>query len=168
MRIVCVSLTVLGLLLLPAASGAKNVPPGNSGADQYSETLPGAGGNEQTNSGGGGGNPSSSQPALSPAAQESLEELGPAGRAAADLANRTAPRGAGKTAGRNGGAATRQNPSGSSAVLDVFKQAGGSSDSGGMGIALPLILAGSALAAFLFLRSRRRRPGAAEGAGGTG
>lgn len=172
MRAFCVSLCLLAALLLPANAVAANVPPGNSGANQYTETLPGAGGNKPTNNIGGGGNQGggASQPAqaLSAGAQRSLDQQGAAGRATADLANRTAPPGAATGSQGKPGQTPSGSSGGSSGVLDVLKQAKGSADSGGMGIVLPLTLAGSALAALLFLRWRRRGPGDANSAGGTG
>lgn len=168
MRIFCVSTSLLAALLFPVAAAAKTVPPGNSGADQYSETLPGAGGNDKTNSGGSSGG---SQDVLSVAAQKNLDQLGPAGQATADLAQSTAPpRQDGNTSSKQKGgrANSADSPSGSSGFADVLKQAGGGGDSGGMGIMLPLILASSLLAAFAFLWVRRRGGGTAEDTGSTG
>ena len=54
---------VAGILLAlaaPAAAGAQAVPPGNSGVDQYQESIPGAGGNRPTGPSAGAGNASGS------------------------------------------------------------------------------------------------------------
>jgi hypothetical protein len=160
MRILCVSLCVPAALLFPVAAAAKIVPPGNSGADQYAETLPGPEGNQPTDSGGagrtGGNQPTHSGGAgggrlpgvLSPARQRGLAELGPAGRATADLAQSTASR------RQQIGPTTGEDPTGVSGFVDVLKQGGGSGVSGGIGIVLPLIMAGSLLAAIVRLGRR--------------
>jgi hypothetical protein len=169
MRIFCLSLSVLAGLLCPIAAAAKILPPGNSGADQYAETLPGAGGNQPinpqpTNPGGAGGGRSPSEAgggrslaASGAPTQKRLDELGPSGRAPAALTHSVSPRGQQQSASgkyKQGRATTAESPSGSSGFVDVFKQLGGGGDSGGMGIALPLILAGSLLAAIVRLRRR--------------
>jgi hypothetical protein len=159
-RNLCLSLFLLMALLFPGAAVPKIVPPGNSGADQYAETLPGPGGNQSTNPGGGAGGRS---PGTGASTQRSPGQLGPAGGRAAGVVPPTGPpsppTGAfGNPAGganlAGGAAASADNPSGSSGFVEVLKQAGGSGDSGGMGIALPLILAGSLLAAIVRLRRR--------------
>jgi hypothetical protein len=168
MRIFCVSTSLLAALLFPVAAAAKTVPPGNSGADQYSETLPGAGGNDKTNAGGSSGG--SQDDVLSATAQKNLDQLGGAGQATADLAEATAPQrqGTGQDKRQGDRKATDNDPSGSSGFVDVLGQVAGNDDSGGMGIMLPLILASSLLAAFAFLWVRRRGGGTAEDTGSTG
>ena len=52
-RGIVVALTLLALAL-PAAAGAQVVPPGNSGVDQYQESIPGVGGNRPTGPNGSG------------------------------------------------------------------------------------------------------------------
>jgi hypothetical protein len=156
MRKVSATLALATAMLFPANAAGSVVPPGNSAADQYAETLPGAGGNQAGGTGGGqtGGGPH--QSVVSAATQHALDQLGPAGQATSDLANRTAPRDVGRRVDEKGRGPTSEEPSGSSGFLTALKQAASSGDSGGMGVGLPLILAGSLLAAFAFLQSRRR------------
>lgn len=158
-------------LLLPASALAEYyVPPGNSAANQYTESLPSAGG-ESAGKGGGGG---TKAPARSLGARNvhKLEAQGPAGEATAEVAAETAPpaslviaddgsaKGSGNTGGKqhqqgsgtssqggqNGGAATTltnvhvDQPTGSSGIGEVLAQATGSSDDGNLGLWLPLVI----------------------------
>jgi hypothetical protein len=148
----------------PAASLAEYyVPPGNSAANQYTESLPGAGGDS-------GGKHKGVTPAstLGAGNAKKLEKQGSAGKAAAEVAAQTAPpqliagggtSGSGTTApsgggsagsgggngGSNGGGgdlgeATRvSQPQGSSGVGQVLGQATGASD-GNLGLWLPLAI----------------------------
>src|SRR5207245_928625 len=70
-----------------------NAPPGNSGVGEYLETVPGAGGNTPIGKHGGGRSNATlgRGGALSPAAQRALDALGPDGKAAAGVAQQTAP-----------------------------------------------------------------------------
>ncbi len=77
-------------LAFPAAGAAKlrpYIPPGNSGANEYVESVPTAGGSNPTGnvieSGGGS--------ALAPGTQSALARQGRDGRATAAVANETAP-----------------------------------------------------------------------------
>ena len=145
-RGILVALTLFALAL-PAAAGAQVVPPGNSGVDQYKESIPGVGGDRPTgpnasgtgNGSGTGAVPSESR--VSPATVQSLEKLGQDGKATAAAAAATAP----------------SRPQGS----------GGSDSSGGsgpgMGWALPVILA-LALAGAVGLALSRWRGGTPPGA----
>ena len=93
------TLAIGSLLAFPATAlaghgGHHSVPPGNSGLDQYTENIPGAGGNHPTGGGGshhqgggGGGNGS----AVSPGVTNTLNSQGAAGQGAASLATATAP-----------------------------------------------------------------------------
>lgn len=83
---------LLGALLValaaPAYAGAEYyVPPGNSAANQYTETLPSAGGDS------GGKKKDKATPAATLGAgnAKKLEDQGPSGKAAAQLAAETAP-----------------------------------------------------------------------------
>lgn len=83
--------TVLGAiaaaLVLPAAAAAEYyVPPGNSAANQYTETLPSAGGDSA-----GKKEKVTPADAIGAANAKRLEQHGPAGKAAAELAAETAP-----------------------------------------------------------------------------
>jgi hypothetical protein len=182
------AMIAMGVVLAFATSASaghrthNQVPPGNSGIDQYTESIPGAGGNHPTsgghgggNVGGGGGNPS----AVSPSVIRTLSSQGPAGRGAARLATATAPnlrgtgadsiRAAGRNAstgngGGNGGSergTSRGNGAGDSAGSGSAAKAIGAELTGsgadtGMGIWLPIIL-GSTLAAALALTVLRWR-----------
>jgi hypothetical protein len=156
---------VAGILLAlaaPAAAGAQALPPGNSGVDQYQESIPGAGGNRPTgpspgasnvsgagNSSGGAVSGNSSAGAVSgggsriaASTAKQLDKLGPDGKATAAIAGATAP-------------APTKDSSGSSSS---------SSDTGpGMGWALPVILV-LALVAAVSVGLLRRRRGAPPGA----
>jgi hypothetical protein len=77
----------LAALALPAAAPADYyVPPGNSAANQYTETLPSAGGDSA-----GKGKGVTPAQALGAKNAHKLEAEGPAGKAAAELAAETAP-----------------------------------------------------------------------------
>jgi hypothetical protein len=162
LRIGIAALIALCMAALPVADATAEtrVPPGVSGANQYSETLPGPGGNDRTG-GGSGGTPAQ---AIGKGNAAKLEALGPEGKAAAELAARTAPAGA---HGGNGGAGTngsgsRDSGSGSGSsgldqVLGQVTGTGGSgSGSGGMGLLLPLLIAAAILVAAAYALNRRR------------
>src|SRR5213595_12918 len=93
------TLAIGSLLVFPATALAGNgghhsVPPGNSGLDQYTENIPGAGGNHPTGGGGShhpGGGGGGSGSSVSPGVTRTLDSQGPAGQGAASLAAATAP-----------------------------------------------------------------------------
>lgn len=135
----------------PVATAQRVVPPGNSGASQYTETLPGPGGDVPTGEAKGGASPAK---ALGASNAARLEALGTAGRAAARLAAETAP---GRADGHRGaGPGGAENPSGTPALSQILGQVTGSSDSGGMGLLLPLLIALAAVAAAALVLIRRR------------
>jgi hypothetical protein len=144
---------VLAALTLPSAAAAagSNAPPGNSGVDQYFETIPSAGGNHPAARGakpGAGG--------LSAAERRRLAAAGPAGAAAADLAAANAPR---RARHHHGPGATTTAPLPSAAGRSPFStalHAVSGSDSSGLGILLPLILGATLLAGILAVAVRRR------------
>jgi hypothetical protein len=124
---------------------AQNVPPGVSGANQYSETLPGPGGNSTagggpfggggpstgggTSSGGNSATPKSTAQTLGAANARKLEALGPEGKAAAELATQSAtatssPRKAGHKGGQHA-------PQGSGGGKDHRSSGAGTSDARG-------------------------------------
>ena len=151
--VLLVSLTGLVFSATSFADPPPLVPPGVSGANQYTETLPGPGGNEPT-SGAGKQGPKSTAKALGRANAERLESLGADGRAAAQLA-------AAGAANRHGGAGQGKETLGSagtgdSGVGQVLGNLTGTSDSGGMGALLPLLILAVAIAAAAFVVSRRR------------
>lgn len=148
MKLAGALLGIGGTLLLPPAAGAQQVvPPGNSAANQYTETYPTAGGNATTQD----GKQRSPQEVLGAKNARRLEAEGPEGRAAAALAAETAPvrggvhRGGAPGAGGDGGKAGAQGgsaaePGGSSGLSEVLGQATGSSSSGQMGLLLPIVV----------------------------
>jgi hypothetical protein len=169
----------------PLTASAQNVPPGVSGANQYTETLPGPGGNSQAGGGGGGaggngatGGGKSPSQALGAANARKLEALGPEGAAAAQLATESAPANAkqgntkdkkpGAKAGHGAGSksspakGSTDKPQGSSGVQQVLSQITGTggSDSAGMDWLLPLLIGASVIlaAAYVFARNRPARP----------
>jgi hypothetical protein len=145
---------ILLALVAPAAAGAQAVPPGNSGVDQYQESIPGAGGNRPTGpsagpgkaSGAGnssGGAVSGGGSRIAPSTAKQLDKLGPDGKATAAIAGATAP----------------------GPIKDSSGSSSSSSDTGpGMGWALPVILVLTLVAAVSVAVLRWRRgapPGAA-------
>jgi hypothetical protein len=193
------AMIAMGVVLAFATSASAGhrshhyVPPGNSGIDQYTESIPGAGGNHPTSGGhgGGGGNPS----AVSPSVIRTLNSQGPAGRGAARLATATAPNLRGTGADSTGGAgrnASAGNGGGSGAAsggnvgsergTSGGNDASGSAGSGsgaraigaeltgsgadtGMGIWLPIILGSTLAAALAFTVLRWRRESRRPGTG---
>jgi hypothetical protein len=140
-------IATLVLTLAPAAQADRvSAPPGNSGVDQYFETVPTATGNRPPGEAGKSGNP-----LVSARTQRQLARLGPNGRTAAALAQRTAP-----TPSRTPVARSATGGGGSS--LAAILHAIGGGDSGGMGLLLPAILIASAVGAggIAILRRRQR------------
>lgn len=174
----CLVLASLGLSV-SAADGAV-VPPGNSAATQYSETLPGAGGEEARNK--GGANPeeaAAGAPAVPSQTASELRALGAEGEAALKLANTTAPphvagepggkkgkkeskqekqgtaAGGGSGDGPGAGGGTGLKTAGSSGVGEVLGGVAGTS-SGGLGFFQPLIIALVLICAVAYALRRRR------------
>jgi hypothetical protein len=168
-------LLAIVVALAGTAGAAQNVPPGVSGANQYTETLPGPGGNAPTGGGtsSGGGTNSPAQ-TLGAANARKLEALGPEGKAAAELATETSsasqthakPKGAGRSSdGKGKGSGSDRSSevqNGSSGIQQVLGQITGTggSNSGGMDWLLPLLIGASVVVAatFLFTRNRPARP----------
>jgi hypothetical protein len=157
-------LTLIAALALTANASAARVPPGNAGAVQYSETLPGAGGEEasrefkgskqQASTGKEAGGQSA---AVSGQTASDFQELGPEGEAALNLASATAPENGGGSARhakrqRGGGWSGTDGSSGFGAVLGGVV----GTSSGGLGFLQPLILATVVLGAGAYLLHRRR------------
>jgi hypothetical protein len=157
---------IVAMLAVPGVAVAQ--APGNGGADEYTETLPGAGGNTPSNQGGGGsgggesGAPTASGP-LTPAQVAALEAQDEDGAAAAALAEQSGPdRSGGEdtgAAGSDGSDTAGSDTAGSGTADDsgirevVGNVASGSDD--GMGAALPIILAATLIGALAFLIVRR-------------
>jgi hypothetical protein len=163
LRSAVVLMVVLTAQALPtiSAAGAATVPPGVSGANQYAETLPGPDGNRPTNE----GQKESPEQALGKKKAAQLERLGPEGKAAAELAAETASgpdqegRGKQPSGGHGAGALSSSRPSGSSGFGQVLGQVTGTSDGGGMGLLLPLLVGASVVLAGAYALTRRRAPG---------
>jgi len=162
---------LLALAAVPAVAGAQdpqvNAPPGNSGIDEYLETVPGAEGNRPARPGGVGNGPGKpGQPgsngggsrAVPPAVRRELERTAE-GRKALALAESGAPseRAAGRTgaAGLQPSQAQDQAPGGG--PLSAIAKSLTGSEGDGLGLGLPLLLLGSALTIGLLATLRRRR-----------
>ncbi|MDQ6744630.1 MAG: hypothetical protein M3Z27_01200 [Actinomycetota bacterium] len=178
------ALLLIGASALPAQAATRKVaPPGNSGINQYVESIPTAHGNQPTNtvhpngggtggpggggaaggSGGFGGGPGGggSSGALPAATLKALAAHGRDGAAAAALAAGTVPggatvRGHGPHTGPGGGGASPTG-SGSSPLGAVAKAFIGSTGGGGLEVLLPVILAVAALGIAMIALARRRR-----------
>ncbi len=140
-------LVSLAFLVLPASALASThpvIPSGNSGANQYIETLPNASGQgrDLVRTGpAGSGSASSGSPVLPARVTASLTRRGHDGRAAARFARATGPAGGrhrNSTASVSPGGPNP--PSGSSPVSSVLSSLIGLSGGGGLGAALPIML----------------------------
>lgn len=172
---ISILLVVFAAFALPGVALGQGA---GSGADEYSEDIPGGGGNQPSNEnnggsgGSGGGSTGSGGTPLPSGTQGELEAQGGDGAAAANLAQSTGPkgeRGANGANDANGGGAgaggTATSPDGEVAVSPgsdssgsgvgevVGELAGGSED--GMGILLPIILGSVLVAAVAFVLIRR-------------
>jgi hypothetical protein len=177
-RLIAVPVLLVAILLATAgtAAAAQNVPPGVSGANQYTETLPGPGGNSAAGGGTPTGGGASAAQTLGAKNARKLEALGPEGKAAAALATESSPAGPSpKKKGHQGGTHAAQgtggkeDPSagqgtsaanGSSGVQQVLGQITGTggSNSGGMSWLLPLLIGASVVVAAAYLFARHRPP----------
>lgn len=177
--------TLVAALALPAQALAEYyVPPGNSAANQYTESLPSAGG-ESAGKGSGGGGSTSPEKSLGARNAHRLEAQGPAGKAAAEVAAETAPpaslvvaadrlshsRGGGHQSqgnqgnkGGGGGGASQagtahvSQPSGSSGLGEIVAQATGSSDDGNLGLWLPLVILATLAGSIAYVMRHRSGP----------
>jgi hypothetical protein len=159
MRWALVIAVSLAMLCVPGESLAISLaPPGKSGADQYFETIPSSGGNVAPPAGGPStpaGNHALSRLGHGRAGAAKLNRLGKQGQAAAAFAANTAPTRAapGVASSALGGnptgpapvtaAPTSQSQSPASALAGALT----GSDSGGLGLILPLLLATALIAA---------------------
>jgi hypothetical protein len=161
-----VTMLLAAVIALPATSAAQD----NSAIDEYTESLPSPGEetpshepDEGAGAGSGGSGGSGGEAQLPPSSSEALAGEGAAGEAAASLAQATAPEGAGTPAGGEDskGSAGERSSDGGEAVTGVFDAVtGGSSDSDGLGIWLPVLLGATLLAAIAIGIVRRRREAA--------
>jgi hypothetical protein len=169
----CSAIALAAIAAQPAvAQPANGAPPGNSAINQYLETIPSLGGNSPTSSihrsgshsiggaagtgsGGQGGGGSSSVPAPT---QRSLAARGPAGREARDIAVADAPRHPKAHSASSNGAGPDQAPA--SPLHSVISALTGSStNGGGLGVWLPVLLVVVLLGggSFALVRRRARR-----------
>jgi hypothetical protein len=157
----------LVVLVFPAgAVAASCAPPGNSGVQQYLETVPGAGCNKPTSGSsghhGGGGS-------LAPSTRRRLAGQGATGQAVERLVATTAPGATGSATGPTGGrrrttgspgpskSAPPAADAGSGAVGGALHPILTGASSGGLGVLLPVFLAGAlaVITAAALLRRRR-------------
>jgi hypothetical protein len=153
----------------PRLPGRPLVPQGNSGADQYVESLPTAGGQRPTYSVNPTrpGSPGASA-GLAPAVRRALARQGEAGRQTAGLARNYAPAkhrsahrgslgavgGSSSSGTPSGGAATGQGPS---AAAILVRSLTGFTSQGGLGAGLAVLLILTVLGAGGLAVARRRR-----------
>jgi len=154
----------IAILALPSVAAAERlVPPGNSAVTQYTETFPTAGGKARIR------HRVKQQPGkvLGPRNAHRLEAAGPQGRAVAETAAATAPvpvpksSAEGAAASAEGAAAGRgghlQGPEGSSGLDKVVAEATGSSDSGELGLFLPILILCAIVGSTAYFWRHRRR-----------
>lgn len=134
------------------ASAERVIPPDNSAVNQYTETFPTTGGDATDDR-----DPRSPQKVLGGGNADRLESLGPDGRAAAELATKTAPdTEAGKRDSRAGpGQRDAGDDSDDSALAEIVSQATGSSSSGGTGLLLPLAIVAAIVVSGLYFWRRK-------------
>jgi len=173
------SLLLITLLAIAASPAGPAWAQDNSAIDEDTEEVPHPGGNEpspggnepsqggnepsgEQGSGGSGAGGSGSQPLLPPSSAENLESKGGAGATAAELAVATAPERSGSGEEGAGGARGGESGGGLPSVGEVVGGVTSDSDSGGLGIWLPIIL-GTALLAAVVVMLLRRRGGSGRG-----
>ena len=157
----------VGLTLAVNASARVLAPPGHAGTNQYVEVIPTSGGNAAPpGTVPGSGNANASSKALAPFGHGStgdtrLAKLGKEGRAAAALAAATAPTPA---AGQNRERAAAAAAGGGSVASGLW-HALSSSDAGGLGLLLPLLLTTAFLVALGLMLAAMRSRGRPAGSG---
>jgi hypothetical protein len=167
---ITVALFVATLALPASALAVTCAPPGNSGIDQYFETIPGASCNQAPPGSGPAGSPGAVQ--LTPGQRRQLASLGPAGRAVAQFVAATAPaiegtgprssEGTGPPSPQTGGkraapiliAAAPPATTGESPIMGMLKPIVSGSAPGGVGILLPIFLAAALLLAVVTVLRR--------------
>jgi len=146
-------LLIAAVLVVPATAVGQrtNAPPGNSGIDEYLETVPGATGNKVPRNPGSKG-----RSALTPAQRARLERLGRDGRSVAAVVDATTPR----SERKGGGAGSRTTPlpdaAGRSPLDKAVESLGGSDNGDGLGVLLPAILLAALLGTLALVLLRRR------------
>jgi hypothetical protein len=149
------SIAAVLLVALPASASAKlrpYVPPGNSGANEYVESVPTAGGDKSTGNVIAAG-ATGSAAALAPSTQSALTRAGADGRRTAAVANATAPRRArhdvhiaAGSGGGNPGSGASSSQGGASPAGGILSSLLGLHGQGGLGGTLPAILIATMLA----------------------
>ena len=159
----------IATLALPQAALAQRVvPPGNSAATQYTEAFPTANGNTVRKH-----RAPTPANALGAGNARRLEAKGPEGREAASVAAETAPvpapsasvpasppgqpQTAHPTSSRPTSSHSESLPDGSSGLGRVVAEATGSSDSGDLGILLPLLILAAVLGSGAYFWRHRHR-----------
>jgi hypothetical protein len=166
MRGAILLVTISGLISVPAAASPLVLaPPGHAGANQYFETIPTSSGNAAPpGSVRGSGNATASPAALSALGQgrrgdQRLARLGKNGQAAAVMAASTAPTPVAGAPGASTSPVTH-GPGPAGSIASGISHVLTGSDAGGLGVALPLLLATALIAALGVLAARlwRRTP----------
>jgi hypothetical protein len=173
--IVIIALLAVAESLSAQAAGATcgtTVPGGNSQVDEYTETVPGACGHQQSvNASAASASHGDSAPPAPAATVEELRSQGPDGAGAAGLVgddvepgsgpggdSATDAQGSGGPAGGDRSPAASDDGSGNgSALTGLVRSVSGSDDGGGLGVVLPLVLAASLIVALAYLIRRRAR-----------
>jgi hypothetical protein len=146
---------LIALGITTVAQARDKAPPGLSGVDEYVESIPAADGNDRS------GPPSGGRTSALPAAvRRRLAEQGPNGRAVAALADATGPARSRGHAGAGGqasnGSSGPPSQTGNPSFLTALSRALGGS--GGMGVALPILLGLTLLTGVAIFFARRRAP----------
>lgn len=151
------ALAALAILPAVALAAPSIVPPGNSEADQYAETVPGAEGNKPPDSG------RPPEDVLTPSQIDELGEQGADGEAAAALAAATAPEGGGSGSGSAGSAGepgesggAGGDSEGGSAVGSTSTPTAAVPSEDGLGFVLWIVLAAGLAGAAAYVAARRR------------
>jgi hypothetical protein len=178
MRLKRLLVAALAMTALSCGSAAaKNyAPPGRAGTSQYAEDIPSAGGNVSTPAMGGGNKTAAQISHIGKGKQgiSKLSKLGKTGIQAAQFVQATAPTTTTSSRSGSGSAQTTTSQKTSStpalrSQTTVLTASGGSalsgvghlltgSDSGGIGVFLPLLLALSLVATLVVAVLRLRRP----------
>ena len=150
------TLLTIAFLLVAAPARAQQTlaPPGNAGAEQYLETVPGASGNQTVKPDG----PKPNGSVLPSRVRKQLESRGPDGKQLEALVDATAAEQPSSGAPQAG--APQAGERGPSAIDSVKRSLTEGGDSDGMGLLLPgLLVASTLLLGAAALQRHRRRAG---------
>jgi cytoskeletal protein RodZ len=155
------------LCALPAGAAARVTPQDNSAVNQYTESFPTAQGPKQSNRAKENQDDKSPGSVIGRGNARRLSEQGAVGRAAAEAAAATAPGGVagatadkakkGRTGAPSGGASAEADVEGSSGLGEVLGEATGTSSTGELGLALPLIIIATLALSLAYAWRRMRR-----------